>query len=50
MLQSVLMRFALAAQGKPLLVMNSERCNNLNLHPKDLIMTMSAWLLTSHAK
>lgn len=34
------MRFALAGpQGKSLLVMNSERCNNPNLHPKDLIMT-----------
>lgn len=39
MLQSVLMRFALAGQGKHLLVINSERCNNLNLQPRDLIMT-----------
>lgn len=40
MLQSVLMPYALAGQqGKPLLLINSERCNNLNLHPKDLITT-----------
>lgn len=40
MLPSLWMRFAVAGQqGKPLLVRNPERCNNLNLHPKDLTMT-----------